>query len=306
VQIGLVGCGRWGAHILRDLGTLGCEVPVVARSDATRERARSGGATQVVGSVDELAGVNGVVVATPTSTHAEVVEDALALGVPVFVEKPLCPDPTQALALAERAGDRLFVMDKWRYHPGVLALAELARSGTLGRVQGLRTVRIGWGRVHDDVDCSWLLTPHDLAIALEVLGGLLQPVSAVAQTDGDRVLSLTGLMADDGRWHVLDVSERSPERTRRVELHCEDGVAVLGGGWDEHVSVYRAERAGRAEAGVDGVEERVPTPGELPLLAELRVFVEHLRGGPPPRSSAGEGVLVVQTIARLRELALAS
>ena len=30
--VGLVGCGNWGRHILRDLVSLGCEVPVVARS----------------------------------------------------------------------------------------------------------------------------------------------------------------------------------------------------------------------------------------------------------------------------------
>jgi dTDP-4-dehydrorhamnose 3,5-epimerase len=27
VIVGLVGCGRWGRHILRDLVSLGCEVP---------------------------------------------------------------------------------------------------------------------------------------------------------------------------------------------------------------------------------------------------------------------------------------
>ena len=72
-------------------------------------------------------------------------------------------------------------------------------------------------------------------------------------------------------------------------------VAVLAGGWDEHVSVYRADS--------NAEEERIETPGELPLLSELRAFVEHLAGGRPPRSSAAEGVLVVETIAELRCLA---
>ena len=35
----------------------------------------------------------------------------------------------------------------------------------------------------------------------------------------------------------------------------------------------------------------------MPLLAELRAFVEHLRGGPPPRSSAADGVAVVEAVA---------
>jgi hypothetical protein len=41
----------------------------------------------------------------------------------------------------------------------------------------------------------------------------------------------------------------------------------------------------------------------MPLLRELRCFLEHLRGGPPPRSSAANGLLVVERIAALRRLA---
>ena len=168
--VGLVGCGRWGRYILRDLISLGCDVPVVARSPESRARAEEGGAAAVVDDVASLPAVNGVVVATPTSTHAEVLEEVLALGVPVFCEKPLTDNAEAAAWLTEHAPDRLFVMDKWRYHPGVLELAAIGRDGRLGAVSGLRTVRVGWGNAHHDVDVVWVLAPHDLAIALEVLG----------------------------------------------------------------------------------------------------------------------------------------
>jgi len=118
-RIGLVGCGRWGKNILRDLCALGCEVAVVACSAESRANAGAGGAASIVGSIGELPEVAGVVVATPISTHAAVAEEALGLGVPVFVEKPLADDPLAAERLATAAAGRLFVMDKWRYHPGV-------------------------------------------------------------------------------------------------------------------------------------------------------------------------------------------
>jgi hypothetical protein len=41
----------------------------------------------------------------------------------------------------------------------------------------------------------------------------------------------------------------------------------------------------------------------MPLLLELRAFVEHIRGGPPPRSSLADGLLIVERIAALRVLA---
>ncbi|HKX47039.1 MAG TPA: Gfo/Idh/MocA family oxidoreductase [Gaiellaceae bacterium] len=294
--VGLVGCGRWGRHILRDLVSLGCEVPVVARSDASRARAEEGGASAIVARIQELPAFDGVVVATTTSTHAAVVDEVLERGAPVFCEKPLTNDAGAAARLATSAPNRLFVMDKWRYHPGVLELAAIARERRLGDIFGITTTRLGWGNPHDDVDSVWVLAPHDLSIALEVLGALPRPSAAVASGDSGGLVSMSAFLRGQGWWHALDVSARAPERSRRVELHCAEGLAVLAGAWDNHVTVFRGE-------GADPEPERIETPGELPLLAQLRAFVEHLQGGPPPRSSAAEGAAIVAALSELRHLA---
>jgi len=296
VVVGLVGCGNWGRNILRDLVALGCEVPVVARSRESAARAEEGGAVTTVRDVRALPTLDAVVVATPTTTHAVVLEEVLEREVPVFCEKPLTDDPEAAEQLAARAPNTLFVMDKWRYHPGVNELAAIARERRLGRVSGLRTARVGWGNPHDDSDPVWVLAPHDIAIGYEILGAFGEPESAVGQWHEGAAVHLSAVLRGDGGWHTLEVSGRSAERKRVVELYCDDGVAVLADGWDDHVTVYRD--------GPDSViKERIETPGELPLLAELRAFVDHLRGGPPPRSSAAEGAAVVSMIAELRALA---
>lgn len=285
-RIGLVGCGRWGKHILRDLCALGCEVAVVTRSAESRARAEAGGAASAIDSIGDLPEVDGIVVATPVSTHAAVVEEALGLDVPVFVEKPLTNDPVAAERLAAAADGRLFVMDKWRYHPGVELLGELARSGELGQVVGLRTTRLGWERKRD-VDQIWVLAPHDVAIGLEILGEIPTRRAAVASQD-----ALLGLLGERP-WQALDVSGRSRARRREVVLVCEEGAATLDDSYDDHVTVVRSEEE----------PELRPVSTELPLLRELRAFLKHLAGGPPPRSSAGEGVAVVRAIAELRALA---
>jgi predicted dehydrogenase len=290
-RVGLVGCGSWGRYILRDLLSLGCNVSVVARTPESRARAED--AETTVGSVSELPEVDGIVIATPTTTHAAVLEEVLERGVPVFVEKPLTNDLAAADRLAAAAPERLFVMDKWRYHPGVELLRDLARDRSLGAVCGLLTTRVGWGNPHDDVDAAWVLAPHDLSIALEILGELPGARAAVADLSGDEVQGLVGLLGERP-WHRLEVSVRSPERRREVRLVCEEGVALLADGYSEHVLVHRDDA---------DEPERREIATELPLLRELRAFVEHLQGGPPPRSSAAEGALVVRRIAELRALA---
>jgi predicted dehydrogenase len=299
LRVALVGCGRWGRHVLRDLRTLGATVPVVARSAASRARAVEGGAAAVVEDVRALGEVDGVVVATPTETHAAVVDDLLGLGVPLFVEKPLTSDLAAAESILARAGERVFVMHKWRYHPGIEALATLARTQELGEVHGVTCVRVGWGNPHMGVDAIWMLAPHDLSIVLEVLGRIPEPRSAVAAATGGRPTDLVAVLGDSP-WATIEVSAAHPVRRREVRLVCQDGTAVLPDSFAETLLIYRGDP--HIDLEPRSVEQRAIST-ELPLLRELRAFCEHLRGGPPPRSSAADGVAEVRALDALRTLA---
>jgi predicted dehydrogenase len=288
LQVGLVGCGAWGRHILRDLLALGCAVHVCNRSPAKVPSE----ATSVVSDLDDLREVDGIVVAVPTSAHAEVVWAVLDRGVPIYVEKPITPDAAEARSLAEAGEGRLFVMDKWRYHPGVEELGRIAKSGELGPPVGVRAIRVGWGNPHPDVDAVWTLVPHDLAIGLQVLGTLPEPV-AVAEERIDGVpWGMTALLGDDP-WLAIECSGAVHDRRREVRLVCSEGLAWLP---DPEASALGVSAAGA----IGGEPEWRPISTELPLLRELRAFVEHLRGGPPPRSSAAEGALIVERVEALR------
>src|SRR5262245_29859200 len=159
--IGLVGCGHWGGLVLRDLVALGSRV-VVADIDATvRASAEAVGAT-TTSDADALPEVDGLIVATPAVTHAEVVTALLPPGVPLLVEKPFTTNTKDAQRLTQQGGSRIFVGHTWRYHPGVQLLGEIARSGEIGRVVGLRSTRTNWTSPRTDVDSVWNLAPHDL------------------------------------------------------------------------------------------------------------------------------------------------
>lgn len=291
MPVALVGCGRWGQHILRDLIDLGCAVVVADPSDAARAHAAAAGAA-VTRDAQELPAVAGLVIATPTATHAAVLETLLPRGVPIFCEKPLTADGRSAAALAAGAGERLFVMDKWRYHPGVELLRDLARSGALGPVRGLRTTRVGWDNQHLDVDAIWILAPHDLSIAHEILGELPTPRTAVGERINGCAVGLLAVLGGDP-WLTIDVSVAPGERRREVRLSCRDGVAVLPDAYSDHVEILRPHAA----------PERCPLSSEMPLRRELRAFLAHLDGGPPPKASAADGAAIVHTLERLRGMA---
>jgi predicted dehydrogenase len=299
LHIGLVGCGRWGRLILRDLKSLGCRVSAADPSDAGKQFARECGA-EPVGSIEELPrSIDGAIVATPTVLHADSIDRLLPRGIPIFTEKALTADPVEARRLAAAAPDRIFVMDKWRYHPGIERLGAIAKSEELGPVRNLSTTRHSWGTVFDDIDAVRLLVPHDLSIVLEILGFIPDPVSAAAHEEDGEPLQVSAILGKLP-WVSLSVSARHPRNQRAVTLSCAGGTAMLEDGYASEIVIKRVV-SGKPSA-ADPLE-KCAVADEMPLLRELRAFLGHLRGGPPPRSSVAEGARTVEVLDRICALA---
>ena len=242
--------------------------------------------------------LDGFIVATPTATHAEVVESLLSYGVPIFVEKPLTPSVEAARRLVRLAGERIFVMDKWRYHPGIEALRDQARSGALGDIRAVRSFRLGWGNPHRDVDAIWILIPHDFAIAYEILGYLPAAQAAYTSLRGNAGSDLVAVLGGhQGCAVVAEISAFHPISRRAVTVIGTKGSAQLGDSYDDRIFLAAAG----SPAGAKPIE--IPLSAEMPLRRELTAFLAHIDGGPPPRSSAAEGLLVVERIAEIRRLA---
>ncbi len=302
-RLGLVGCGRWGRNVLRDLCHLGCEVHVADPVPVPGPLPEGVKVASQVPDAEDLPPVEGYVVVTPSVSHGWVVARLLGTGLPIFVEKPMTMARASAAALAERGQGRLFVMQKWRYHPAVQEMGRLARSGSLGRPLGLVTRRLDWGNPHRDADAVWILGPHELSIQGEVLGGIPEPVAARA----DRVdgycwgLTMTGGGSGDSPWAQAEVSFRHPGTVRSVTLHLEGGVVRLTDPLADHLEVYRGLPG--AVRGDLPPPERIPVSTEMPLRRELACFVAHLRGGPPPPSDAAAGRREVEALARYLQLA---
>ena len=286
--IGLVGCGRWGANILRDLRALGVTVIVADRDPQHRAYAREAGAVRVVVDVDAMPECGGYVVATPASAHRTVCEHLLERGAPVYVEKPPCTTLDDVAALHARAHGRLFVMHKWRYHPGVVALRDLLAGGELGSAVRLETVRTGPEPLPPDVDVTWHLVVHDLAIALEVLGRVPVVRAAEGELADDRLVWCRATLAATTRVdHVLEVG--TGDRRRCVRLVGSEGVAVLADPGAPAVTVVDRH----------GDERAIALVRDLPLERELAAFVAHCEGGPPPKSTSAEALAVCTQLAAI-------
>lgn len=286
MHIGLVGCGRWGENILRDLRTLECKVSVVARSAESRGRAVTGGA-DVYPSITALPKVDGLVVATPTSTHYAVLLEALDRTIcPIFCEKPLAPGFELVQRLHDAGRGRIFVMDKWRYHAGVELMRDIRTVGRFGPVIGIQTLRVQRSHSHADVLAAWTYLPHDIAIVREIAGGYPWFSHAVGDLDGN-LMTMT-LSSRSIPWATLEFSVRHAEHLREVRMHCADASVTLSSRRPAMLEVFRHK--------TNGVE-MIPFADEMPLFRELKGFVAYLQGGgSPPKSGTPDAMAVADLI----------
>jgi predicted dehydrogenase len=147
-RLGFLGVGWIGRHRMEAMLKTGA-VEAAAIADPSPEMAaeavKLAPDAAIVSTLDELldAGVDGVVIATPSAMHAEQSIRALERGAAVFCQKPLGRTAQEARAVVDgaRAADRLLAVDlSYRFTDGMGRIAELVRSGGLGRLYAVDLV----------------------------------------------------------------------------------------------------------------------------------------------------------------------
>jgi len=274
------------------LVALSANVHVVHRGGQTGDPALAAAAS-VSTDLAALPPVDGFVVATPTSTHAEVIESLLPAGRPIFVEKPLCPSLDQARRLVAAARDRIFVMDKWRHHAGIEAIRSHLAAGLIGDPLHIHLVRWSIGHDYDDVGALWILAPHDLSIILHLFGEIPPLDYAHPHLAGRPEFGFTaGLGSSTGISALLDVGSLSADHLRRLTITGTEGLVEMRGGYADSIVLVKAKPGTPRPEIVE-----LPFTPNMPLLAELEAFLLFLRGkGPAPHSSARDGLAIVERL----------
>ena len=317
-RIVVVGCGAWGRNHVRTYAGLGALAAVV---DDRPEIAQAQGEAHGVPAMSYQAAlsdpaIDAVVLALPPARHAPLATQALEAGKHVFVEKPmaLTTDDASALcAAAERADRRLMVGHILQYHPAFLALAGLVRTGALGPLMRIVSTRLNLGRIRREEDALWALAPHDVSMALALVGG--EPVTVAASAGCHTHPTIADVASVElgfpgGVGAEIRVSWLHPYKEQRLVAIGRDAMAVFDDGepWERKLVVYRhriVDRGGVVETVRAEAEPVALAPAE-PLGAECLHFLDSIRTGIAPRTDGREGLRVLDVLERARAALLAA
>jgi myo-inositol 2-dehydrogenase/D-chiro-inositol 1-dehydrogenase len=230
IGVAFLGVGRIGRTHLRTLGGIGpARIVVVADLDPAeaehgREIGRAGRATtDALDAINDPA-VEAVVIVTPTSTHATLIEAALRAGKAIWSEKPIALDLAETervVALWRETGLPVQLGFMRRFDPGYVRAKELIESGELGRVEQFRAYSrdtyLPPAKFIRDSGGSFLdMSVHDFDLA-RFLVGEVEEVSAWGsnvidqrfEEGGDVDTAVTMLRFRNGALGVVEMSRRS-------------------------------------------------------------------------------------------------
>lgn len=296
----LFGLGVWGARIARALAAQGTTLDVVDPDADKQHLAMETGARSFKRRPDIAPDSQGIIIATPSTTHFALIKELVHFGLPIFVEKPLTTDLKQARSLVGINSESVFVMHTWLYHPGIQLIADIRKSGELGELLYLRTQRVNWTSPRKDTDSIWTLLPHDLVIARAILGTYPEPKYAAAEVHEQVPRGLVSIMGE--RPHVLiEISNRFWQRGREIRANFTGGSVWLKDEATPYLEIAFGDH--RVDAESARVVRRTFSLEPDPLTTQLLAFLRFLEGGPAPESSLKEGIEVVAQIDRIRKLA---
>jgi len=317
LKIGVIGAGAWGRnHVRTAAGLADAELAGVCDTDAkTRDRfARQYPGALVTADVGALLDrADAVIVASPAGTHAAMARRCIEAGKPCLVEKPFALNVRDAEAVAALAVDRkvpVLAGHLLIFHAAVERLRNLVQGGELGKVFYLYSLRVNLGQVRQDENALWSFGPHDVSVALHLLGE--QPVRVAAQGKSylqpkiEDVVFLTMEFASGVLAHV-QMSWLDPHKERKLtvvgakkmvvfdDMEPREKLRVYDKGVDRPPE-YGSFGESLAIREGDIFVPRIPTVE--PLAAELSHFVRVARGAEAPRPGAGaeDGVRVVRVL----------
>jgi len=245
-QLALLGAGRIGTVHAKAIASnpnarLAAVFDPVEASAATLAGAH-GCAIRSVEEIEQDAALEGVIICTPTDTHADYIERFARAGKKIFCEKPVdlsVERVRSCLGVVEETDAFLMIGFNRRFDPSFAAVRTAIDDGTVGQVELVQITsrdpeapprsygeRAG-GMLRD-------MTIHDFDLARHLLGEEVESVSAHASAITGQGVEETGdvdtatiiLETATGKQAVITNSRRTTYGyDQRIEVHGSSGMA---------------------------------------------------------------------------------
>ena len=306
VKFGLLGAGRIGKVHARTIANSGrASVAYVADAISEAATALAGDVGAKPASIEEIlaSDVDAVLIATPTDTHADLIEQAARAGKAILCEKPVSLSVeriTACLPVVETAGVPLMIGFNRRFDPNFSTLQQRLRQGEIGDVEIVTIIsrdpapppvsyiaRSG-GLYRDmmihDFDMARFLLGEE-PVVVNALGGAL--VDKAIGEAGDVDTAAVQMQTASGKIAVITNSRRATYGyDQRIEVHGSKGMLRAG-----NVHMTTLERADASGFSADVIQNFFIDRYVEAYSREVLSFIDAVEKGTAPTPSGQDGLM---------------
>jgi len=312
VNVGLIGAGRIGRVHAENLIYRIPEAKLLAVSDVFLEAAEKCAADfQIPTAVKdhrvilENKAIEAVIICSSTDTHAQFIIEAAAAGKHIFCEKPIAldlPKIDEALAAVEQNRVKLQIGFNRRFDPNFKHVHELVAAGKIGAPHLVRITSrdpapppVDYIKVSGGIFLD--MTIHDFDMARYLIGSEVGEIYAAGAvlvdpaigTAGDLDTAVITLRYTSGAIGTIDNSRRAVYGyDQRVEVFGSEGGIVVANN-TPHKAVYSNTEGSHSALPLYFFLERYTEA----YVAELKAFIEAIRGDTPPPVTGLDGRIPV-------------
>lgn len=226
-KIGLLGVGKMGQNHLRNLIMLKqVEIAFIYDfdKDICEEMSKLHHVPVSQNLEEDLKNVDGVVIVTPTFTHADYIKQVSKYVKNIFVEKPLTDtleSSKEIVALAKELNLNIQVGFIERYNSAVVALEKVIKnSNHIINIDFSRTNKVS-SRI-TDVDVVIDLMIHDIDLALSINGKPKKVEAHGYVKDGMAEYARAIITHENGSFSNIVASRITEKRIRHISATCDD------------------------------------------------------------------------------------
>ncbi len=312
-QVAVVGSGYWGKNLVRNFAELGALRAICDSRNDVLQEASARYHVQTFSDVENLLSdpeLDAVVIAAPAAVHFTLAHKCLLSGKDVYVEKPLALQVDEGRQLVRLAAERnriLMVGHILQYHPAILELRRLIRSGELGRLQYIYSSRLNLGKLRTEENILWSFAPHDISAILFLLDESPNKITAHGgrYIDPRRVdTTLTTCDFESGVQAHIFVSWLHPFKEQKLTVVGSKKMAVFDDIQTTDKLVlysHRIDWLDRTPVARKADAEAISLPTCEPLRMECEHFLNCIVTRETPRTSGESALPVLEVLQACEE-----
>ena len=236
IRLGLIGVGAWGSNYVKTVENIhGMEIDLIACKNPNNKSYLQD-IYRVVDCWQEVITcprIDGIIIASPPSTHYEIAAEAIKNKKQLIIEKPITLSSYEAKILLELSVENkvnVKVNHIYLYHPMYIFLKEYIQQKK--DLNSIITLSGNFGPFREDVSPLWDWAPHDLAMCLDLMGEIPSKIEAKYNkleftSKQNKSNIFTKLSFSNNKYAMLEFGNLMKSKKRFMKLNFANGSYIF-------------------------------------------------------------------------------